>query len=108
MTDVVICEPLRTPVGRFGGVLKDIAPEDLAATVIREIVSRSGIPGSDIDDVILGQASPSGENPAIGRIAALNAGLGVEFRASRWIDAAAPASRRSCRPSCRCRPAAAT
>ncbi len=78
MTDVVICEPLRTPVGRFGGVLKDIAPEDLAATVIREIVSRSGISGSDIDDVILGQASPSGENPAIGRIAALNAGLGVE------------------------------
>ncbi|MCK0091755.1 acetyl-CoA C-acetyltransferase [Rhodococcus sp. F64268] len=78
MTDVVICEPLRTPVGRFGGVLKDIAPEDLAATVIREIVSRTGISGSDIDDVILGQASPSGENPAIGRIAALNAGLGVE------------------------------
>ncbi|NLU64092.1 acetyl-CoA C-acetyltransferase [Rhodococcus sp. HNM0563] len=78
MTDVVICEPLRTPVGRFGGALKDIAPEDLAATVIREIVSRTGISGSDIDDVILGQASPSGENPAIGRIAALNAGLGVE------------------------------
>ncbi|TCN41223.1 acetyl-CoA C-acetyltransferase [Rhodococcus sp. SMB37] len=78
MTDVVICEPLRTPVGRFGGVLKDIAPEDLAATVIREIVSRTGISGSDVDDVILGQASPSGENPAIGRIAALNAGLGVE------------------------------
>ncbi|MGN5237354.1 MULTISPECIES: acetyl-CoA C-acetyltransferase [unclassified Rhodococcus (in: high G+C Gram-positive bacteria)] len=78
MTDVVICEPLRTPVGRFGGVLKDIAPEDLAATVIREIISRTGISGSDVDDVILGQASPSGENPAIGRIAALNAGLGVD------------------------------
>jgi acetyl-CoA C-acetyltransferase len=78
MTDVVICEPLRTPVGRFGGVLKDVAPEDLAATVIRELVSRTGISGSDVDDVILGQASPSGENPAIGRIAALNAGLGVE------------------------------
>lgn len=78
MTDVVICEPLRTPVGRFGGVLKDIAPEDLAAGVIREIVARTGITGADVDDVILGQASPSGENPAIGRIAALNAGLGVE------------------------------
>ncbi|MFD6856285.1 acetyl-CoA C-acetyltransferase [Rhodococcus sp. NPDC060090] len=78
MTDVVICEPLRTPVGRFGGVLKDMTPEDLAATVIRELVSRTGISGSDVDDVILGQASPSGENPAIGRIAALNAGLGVE------------------------------
>ncbi|MEV1133870.1 acetyl-CoA C-acetyltransferase [Rhodococcus coprophilus] len=78
MNDVVICEPLRTPVGRFGGALKDIAPEDLAATVIRELLSRTGISGSDVDDVILGQASPSGENPAIGRIAALNAGLGVE------------------------------
>ncbi|MGI9208630.1 MAG: acetyl-CoA C-acetyltransferase [Rhodococcus sp. (in: high G+C Gram-positive bacteria)] len=78
MNDVVICEPLRTPVGRFGGVLKDIAPEDLAATVIRELVARTGITGSDVDDVILGQASPSGENPAIGRIAALNSGLGVD------------------------------
>lgn len=78
MNDVVICEPLRTPVGRFGGVLKDIAPEDLAATVIRELVARTGITGSDVDDMILGQASPSGENPAIGRIAALNSGLGVD------------------------------
>ncbi|MEE2033600.1 acetyl-CoA C-acetyltransferase [Rhodococcus chondri] len=78
MTDVVICEPLRTPVGRFGGSLKDIAPEELAATVIRQLVSRTGISGSEVDDVILGQASPSGENPAIGRIAALNAGLGVD------------------------------
>ena len=76
--DVVVCEPLRTPVGRFGGVLKDVAPEDLAATVIRELVTRTGISGSDVDDVILGQASPSGENPAIGRIAALNSGLGVD------------------------------
>jgi len=78
MNDVVICEPLRTPVGRFGGILKDIAPEDLAATVIRELVARTGITGSDVDDVIVGQASPSGENPAIGRIAALNSGLGVD------------------------------
>ncbi|BDB62940.1 MULTISPECIES: acetyl-CoA C-acetyltransferase [Rhodococcus] len=78
MTDVVICEPLRTPVGRFGGVLKDIAPEDLAATLIRELVARTGIAGSDIDDVFLGQASPNGEAPALGRVAALNAGLGVD------------------------------
>ncbi len=78
MNDVVICEPLRTPVGRFGGALKDIAPEDLAATVIRELMARTGITGSDVDEVILGQASPSGENPAIGRIAALNSGLGVD------------------------------
>ncbi|MFZ2527466.1 MAG: acetyl-CoA C-acetyltransferase [Rhodococcus sp. (in: high G+C Gram-positive bacteria)] len=78
MPDAVICEPLRTPVGRFGGTLKDIAPEDLAATVIRDIIARTGIHGSDIDDVILGQASPGGESPAIGRVAALNADLGVD------------------------------
>ncbi|RVW05239.1 acetyl-CoA C-acetyltransferase [Rhodococcus xishaensis] len=78
MPDAVICEPLRTPVGRFGGVFRDVAPEDLAATVITELVSRTGLSGSDIDDVILGQASPGGEAPAIGRVAALNAGLGAD------------------------------
>jgi acetyl-CoA C-acetyltransferase len=78
MPHAVICEPLRTPVGRFGGALRDVAPEDLAATVIRAILDRTGIPADRIDDVILGQASPNGEAPAIGRIAALQAGLGVE------------------------------
>lgn len=78
MPDVVICEPLRTPVGRFGGVFRDVAPEDLASTLIAELVTRTGISGAEIDDVILGQASPNGEAPAIGRIAALNAGLGVD------------------------------
>ncbi|MGW0040383.1 acetyl-CoA C-acetyltransferase [Rhodococcus sp. NPDC003348] len=78
MIDAVICEPLRTPVGRFGGVFKDIAPESLAATVITELVTRTGIDGSQIDDVILGQASPGGDAPAIGRIAALDAGLGID------------------------------
>lgn len=78
MPEAVICEPLRTPVGRFGGVFRDIAPEDLAASVIAELVSRTGISGTDIDDILLGQGSPSGEAPAIGRVAALNAHLGVE------------------------------
>ncbi|RKM75809.1 acetyl-CoA C-acetyltransferase [Rhodococcus opacus] len=78
MRDVVICEPLRTPVGRFGGVFKDITPQSLAATVITALVERTGIEGGQIDDVILGQASPGGEAPAIGRIAALDAGLGID------------------------------
>ncbi|WP_040831925.1 acetyl-CoA C-acetyltransferase [Nocardia jiangxiensis] len=78
MSDVVICEPLRTPVGRFGGVFRDIPPETLAATVITEIISRTGISGTDVDDVILGQAGPNGEAPAIGRVAALDAGLGID------------------------------
>ncbi|WP_019664742.1 acetyl-CoA C-acetyltransferase [Rhodococcoides fascians] len=78
MPDAVVCEPLRTPIGRFGGVFRDVTPESLAATVITELVTRTGISGSDVDDVILGQASPNGDAPAIGRVAALDAGLGIE------------------------------
>jgi acetyl-CoA C-acetyltransferase len=77
MPDVVICTPLRTPVGRFGGVFRDVTAAALAATVIKELMMRTGITGADVDDVILGQAGPSGEAPAIGRVAALDAGLGI-------------------------------
>jgi acetyl-CoA C-acetyltransferase len=78
MPDAVICEPLRTPVGRFGGVFRDVSPQELAAIVIAELCARTGIDGGVVDDVILGQASPNGESPAIGRVAALDAGLGIE------------------------------
>jgi acetyl-CoA C-acetyltransferase len=78
MPDAVICEPLRTPVGRFGGQFKDISAQALAGAVIAELVTRTGISGADIDDVILGQASPNGDAPAIGRIAALDADLGID------------------------------
>ncbi|MBY6349654.1 acetyl-CoA C-acetyltransferase [Rhodococcoides corynebacterioides] len=77
MPDAVVCTPLRTPVGRFGGALKDVTAPTLATTVIAEILSRTGLSGSDVDDVILGQGSPNGEAPAIGRVAALDAGLGI-------------------------------
>ncbi len=77
MPEAVICLPLRTPVGRFGGVFRDVTATSLASTVIAELIRRSGISGRDIDDVILGQASPNGEAPAIGRVAALDAGLDV-------------------------------
>jgi acetyl-CoA C-acetyltransferase len=75
--EAVICQPLRTPVGRFGGVFRDVGPAALAATVIRELVSRTGLHGEDVDDVIMGQCYASGEAPAIGRVAALDAGLPV-------------------------------
>ena len=78
MRDAVICEPLRTPVGRYGGMFKDIPAVELAATVIKELVKRTGIRGTDVDDVIFGQCYPNGEAPAIGRVAALDAGLGIE------------------------------
>ena len=77
MKQALICEPLRTPVGRYGGVFKDIAPVELAEVVLRELVRRTGITAADVDDVIFGQCYPNGEAPAIGRVAALDAGLGI-------------------------------
>jgi len=78
MRDAVICEPLRTPVGRFGGVFREVPVTGLAATVVRELVERTGLRGEHIEDVLLGQCYPNGEAPALGRVAALDAGLGVE------------------------------
>jgi acetyl-CoA C-acetyltransferase len=77
MRDAVICEPLRTPVGRYGGAFKDVPAAGLAATVVTELVQRAGLSGDDVDDVIFGQCYPNGEAPAIGRVAALDAGLPV-------------------------------
>jgi len=76
--EAVICEPLRTAVGGFGGVFRDVPPAELAATVIRELLARTLLPAMEIDDVILGQCYPNGEAPAIGRVAALEAGLPTE------------------------------
>ena len=77
MPDIVICEPLRTPVGRYGGSLAPLSAVDLASQTLSELVRRTGLAEGDVDDVILGHCYPSGENPAIGRIAALDAGLGT-------------------------------
>src|SRR5665213_388792 len=78
MRDVVICEPIRTAVGRYGGVFRDVPAAKLASTLINELVtSRAKISADEIDDVLLGNCNPSGEAPAIGRVAALDAGLPV-------------------------------
>jgi acetyl-CoA C-acetyltransferase len=77
MSDVVICEPVRTPVGRFGGALSSLSAVDLASLTLTELVRRTGLGEGDVDDVVLGQCYANGESPAIGRIAALDAGLGT-------------------------------
>src|SRR5215203_3472568 len=75
----VILEAVRTPVGRYGGALKDVRPDDLAALVIAEVVRRSGIDPATIEDVIFGCANQAGEdNRNVARMAALLAGLPVE------------------------------
>jgi acetyl-CoA C-acetyltransferase len=78
MRDVVVCSPVRTPVGRFGGVFRDVGAAELATTVVRALVDRTGIEPAEVSDVILGHCYPNGEAPAIGRVAALDAGLPVE------------------------------
>jgi acetyl-CoA C-acetyltransferase len=77
MRDAVICEPIRTAVGRYGGALRDVPAGDLATKVVKELVRRAKLDPAQIDDVIFGQVYPNSEAPAIGRIAALDAGLGV-------------------------------
>src|SRR3954451_17815651 len=77
MNDVVICEPVRTPVGRFGGALAAVTATELATVTLTELLRRTGLGEGDVEDVILGQSYANGESPAIGRIAALDAGLGT-------------------------------
>jgi acetyl-CoA C-acetyltransferase len=77
MREAVICEPVRTPVGGYGGVLRDVPAVRLASAVVAAVLSRTGIPPELVDDVLLGQCFPSGEAPAIGRVAALDAGLPI-------------------------------
>ncbi|MEQ3552006.1 acetyl-CoA C-acetyltransferase [Pseudonocardia nematodicida] len=77
MRDAVICEPLRTPVGGFGGSLRDVPAHTLASTVIAALMERTGLDPSAVDDVVLGHCYPTMDAPAIGRVAALDAGLPV-------------------------------
>ncbi|MDD2179267.1 acetyl-CoA C-acetyltransferase [Acidovorax sp. D2M1] len=78
MRRVAIVSPLRTPVGRFGGLLRDVPAEDLAATVARAVVERSRIDPVRIDDVVFAQSYANSEAPCIGRWTALHAGLPIE------------------------------
>ncbi|MGH7645689.1 MAG: thiolase family protein [Gemmatimonadales bacterium] len=79
MTDAFIIQALRTAVGRHGGALAGVRPDDLAAVPIRAVVERSGLDPAAIDDVILGCANQAGEdNRNVARMAALLAGLPVE------------------------------
>jgi 3-oxoadipyl-CoA thiolase len=72
----VVLAGLRTPIGRYGGALSGVRPDDLAALAIREVVDRSGIPANEIEDVWLGCANQAGEdNRNVARMAALLAGL---------------------------------
>ena len=77
MRRAAIVTPLRTPVGTFGGSLRPVSVEELAATTVRSVVQKSGIDPTRIDDVVFAQSYASSETPCVGRWAALQAGLPV-------------------------------
>ena len=77
MPDAVICEPVRTPIGRYGGVFSSLTAVELGVAALQGLLERSGIPADAVQDVILGHCYPSSEAPAIGRVVALDAGLPI-------------------------------
>jgi 3-oxoadipyl-CoA thiolase len=79
MPEAVIVDAVRTPIGRYGGVLASVRPDDLAARVIEAVVERTGLPVEEVDDVVLGCTNAAGEdNRNVARMALLLAGLPVE------------------------------
>ncbi|ORB94197.1 acetyl-CoA acetyltransferase [Mycobacterium persicum] len=77
MTDAVICEPVRTPIGRYGGMFKSLSAVELGVAVLKGLLEWTGLPPDEVQEVILGHCYPSSEAPAIGRVVALDAGLPV-------------------------------
>jgi 3-oxoadipyl-CoA thiolase len=76
VAEAVILSAVRTPIGRYGGALSDVRPDDLAALVINEAVQRAGVPPAEIEDVYFGAANQAGEdNRNVARMGALLAGL---------------------------------
>ena len=77
MRDTVICEPVRTPIGRYGGMFSSLTAVDLGVAALKGLLERVNVTPEDVEDVILGHCYPSMEAPAIGRVVALDAGLPV-------------------------------
>jgi len=83
MEKAVIIDAIRTPIGRYGGALKDVRPDDLAALVLKEAVHRTQLDPASIEDVYFGDANQAGEdNRNVARMAVLLAGLPVEIPAA--------------------------
>ncbi|WP_257995233.1 acetyl-CoA C-acetyltransferase [Brevibacterium luteolum] len=82
---IVICEPLRSPVGGCGGQFRTTPPQELGRQVVAALIERAGIDPSVIDDVVFGQCFPHMEAPALGRVVALDAGLPVSVP-GRQVD----------------------
>jgi acetyl-CoA C-acetyltransferase len=65
MPSIVICEPVRTPVGAFRGVFSGLTAAELATSVLTSLLARTGLGAENVDDLVLGHCYPSGESPAV-------------------------------------------
>ncbi len=77
MRETVICEPVRTPIGRYGGMFKSCSAVDLGVAALKGLLERTGLAPDAVADVILGHCYPNSDAPAIGRVVALDSGLPV-------------------------------
>jgi acetyl-CoA C-acetyltransferase len=75
--EAVVCEPVRTPIGRYGGMFKAQSAVELGVAALTGLLDRTGIPREAVQDVILGHCYPNSEAPAIGRVVGLDSGLPV-------------------------------
>ncbi|OBJ05179.1 acetyl-CoA C-acetyltransferase [Mycobacterium sp. 1465703.0] len=75
--EAVICEPVRTPIGRYGGMFKARSAVDLGVAALKGLLERTGLAPDAVQDVILGHCYPNSDAPAIGRVVALDSGLPV-------------------------------
>ena len=75
--EAVICEPVRTPIGRYGGMFKAQSAVELGVAALTGLLERTGVPPEAVQDVVLGHCYPNSEAPAIGRVVGLDSGLPV-------------------------------
>ena len=78
MREVAIVSPVRTAVAGYGGALRGVQAAELGSLAIKATLERSGLDPAKVDDVIIGHGYPNGENPAIGRLSSMMAGLPIE------------------------------
>jgi acetyl-CoA C-acetyltransferase len=84
----IVC-PVRTAVGSFGGALRPVPVEELGATVVKAVLSRTGLDGARVDDVVFAQSYANSETPCVGRWIALQAGLQAIATAAMLVQSGA-------------------
>jgi acetyl-CoA C-acetyltransferase len=91
LKDIVVISAVRTPMGRFGGSLKDVPAYDLGAAAVAAALSRAGVKGKDIDEVILGNCRQAGNGPNPSRTASVRGGIPVNIP-TQTINMACPSA----------------